>query len=284
MSSTEGPDCLCVGLARAGTGWLYRQLRDHPDFWMPPIKEIDYLDRPVPSLPDAFERLARIEASARPARDERNRVFIRELASLAGKARDLDAYAALFRLKGEQKSGDITPSYARLDEALIRRIAARMPGIGVVLLIRDPVERAWSRIGMQQRHRRIDASVVREGGAMADFLRQSETFGDPSRPTRVIALWKRAAPQIPFRHFFFDDLLIRPAWLRAEILTFLGVDPERSRGTSPPADNNKAGTNAKLPLEGGVKEALVAHYRSELLACAEAFGDYGRGWAARYGL
>ena len=38
------PDFLCVGAQKGGTSWLYRQLEPHPDFWMPPMKELHYLD------------------------------------------------------------------------------------------------------------------------------------------------------------------------------------------------------------------------------------------------
>jgi hypothetical protein len=37
------PDFLCVGAQKGGTSWLYRELERHPDFWMPPVKELQYL-------------------------------------------------------------------------------------------------------------------------------------------------------------------------------------------------------------------------------------------------
>jgi len=37
------PDFLCVGAHKAGSTWLYQQLDSHPDFWMPPVKELHYL-------------------------------------------------------------------------------------------------------------------------------------------------------------------------------------------------------------------------------------------------
>ena len=40
-----GPNFLCIGAQKAGTGWLYEQLRSHSDFWMPPLKELHYFDR-----------------------------------------------------------------------------------------------------------------------------------------------------------------------------------------------------------------------------------------------
>src|SRR4029078_219812 len=44
VAGDAGPDFLCVGAQKAGTSWLYRQLEPHPDFWMPPVKELHYLD------------------------------------------------------------------------------------------------------------------------------------------------------------------------------------------------------------------------------------------------
>ena len=39
------PDFLCVGVHKGGTTWLYQQLESHPDFWMPPLKELHYFDQ-----------------------------------------------------------------------------------------------------------------------------------------------------------------------------------------------------------------------------------------------
>lgn len=57
--AAEGPDFLCIGMGKAGTGWLYDQCAHHPDFWMPPIKEIHYLDREQPNLRAARRSLRR---------------------------------------------------------------------------------------------------------------------------------------------------------------------------------------------------------------------------------
>jgi hypothetical protein len=39
------PDFLCVGAQKTGTSWLYQQLAEHPDFWMPPLKELHYFNQ-----------------------------------------------------------------------------------------------------------------------------------------------------------------------------------------------------------------------------------------------
>ncbi len=50
MAAFEGPDFICIGLPKAGTGWLYDQLDNHPDFWMPPVKELLYLEAAVSKM------------------------------------------------------------------------------------------------------------------------------------------------------------------------------------------------------------------------------------------
>src|SRR5678815_3591458 len=61
-----GPDFLCVGVHKGGTTWLYQQFDSHPDFWMPPLKELHY-----------FDQLSRVQRSSSPrCRDERDRCFL----------------------------------------------------------------------------------------------------------------------------------------------------------------------------------------------------------------
>ena len=41
------PDFLVVGAQKAGTTWLYRSLRTHPQVWMPREKELHYFDEKI---------------------------------------------------------------------------------------------------------------------------------------------------------------------------------------------------------------------------------------------
>src|SRR6266566_10071429 len=140
------PDFLCVGAQKGGTSWLYRQLESHPDFWMPPVKELHY-----------FDELSRIPpvASARP-RDDRDRRFLERIRRLSAKSHvDLEDYARLFESKGSLLSGDITPAYSMLSDETIERIVDGFPNLKVIFLARDPVERAWSQLSMGVRLRNI---------------------------------------------------------------------------------------------------------------------------------
>src|SRR5947207_7719211 len=81
MDSVNGPDFICVRMPKAGTGWLYYQLAAHSDFWMPPVKEIVYLNQDYPILRfvrgseellrASREGTAQMAARSRRALDER---------------------------------------------------------------------------------------------------------------------------------------------------------------------------------------------------------------------
>jgi hypothetical protein len=67
MPSVLGTDFLCIGMVKGGTGWLFDQLQFHPDFWMPPIKEMHYLDRAAGARTNAKDILnASRKPGARP--------------------------------------------------------------------------------------------------------------------------------------------------------------------------------------------------------------------------
>src|SRR2546423_15293863 len=102
---SSGPDFLCIGAQRAGTGWLYEQLRNHPDFWMPPMKELHYFDRlgsatavtGKRSLPLARKQQQRVEIARQRARDARDREFLDRFEKICSdQSVDWEAYTDLF--------------------------------------------------------------------------------------------------------------------------------------------------------------------------------------------
>jgi hypothetical protein len=111
----DGPDFICVGAQKAGTQWLYDQLAWHPAFWMPPVKELHYLDRGsfarhrrAAAGLRSLARLGRPILNALRARrgdrplGPRDLAFLdRYIALLAEDRVDLDGYARLFDMRGE---------------------------------------------------------------------------------------------------------------------------------------------------------------------------------------
>lgn len=281
-----GPDFLCVGMLKGGTRWLFDQLQYHPDFWMPPIKELHYFDRGenrggnARAILDAERGTSRKAQAADREFGQADHAFLKEMASHSGPL-DMAKYASLFRNKGERISGDITPHYCSLEKDLIRQIAAPLPHLRAILLVRDPVARAWSQISQNARRDTFDPAVLNEPEKFRVHLRHWGKMDRLSSASLAARRWKRLLPQGHFRYFFMDDIATRPVETRAEIIRFLGGDPEKPSGDLSPGHNPKA-SGKKLELRDEIRDILAEHFREELQACAELFGGHARTWAERY--
>ena len=266
------PDFLCVGAQKGGTSWLYRQLALHPDFWMPPIKEIHY-----------FDKLSRNKRLSAPrCRDERDVCFMESLKSLSNRPSiDLERYGRLFMHKGSLLSGDISPGYSILSDEIIQRAVSYFPNLKVIFLARDPVERAWSQLSMGVRLGRISRFDVTD---IDEVIRNLRSPGVSSRsyPSKIVGRWRRHVHPDLFRLYYFDDLERNPSELRRSIIHFLGADPNKpSEGLR--ADHNSSAGKEKLRLTDTVRSHVAQFFKDELRACAGELGGPAREWPARYG-
>ena len=155
-----------VGAAKAGTTWLYRYLRQHPDVFTPAIKELHYWDDRF--RPDASEEillargyslwrekfavdLGRLEAEAALNSDPRLTLRINALRDRLAMSSDDNTYRAYWRSRvgPRQKAfGEITPAYALLPLQALQKLRDQHPKIRVIYLLRDPVDRLFSHVRM----------------------------------------------------------------------------------------------------------------------------------------
>jgi hypothetical protein len=99
------PHFLGIGAQKAGTTWVFENLRLHPEIFMPPPKEIHFFDREYP--------------------------------------RGSGWYGDLFKDAATKICGEITPAYAILNSAEIGQIATFLPDVKIFFIIRNPMERGW---------------------------------------------------------------------------------------------------------------------------------------------
>ena len=118
-------DFLVIGVQKAGTTALYAYLRQHPELYLPEVKEAHYFDDESRDW-------------GGPDHADYERLFLNGAAAAA--------------------RGEVTPIYIYWPRCL-ERIRAYNPAMRLVLLLRDPVERAWS-------HWRMERS---RGAETADF-------------------------------------------------------------------------------------------------------------------
>jgi hypothetical protein len=271
-STAAQPDFLCIGAQKAGTTWLYQHLHLHPDFWMPPRKELHY-----------FDQRGRAGCLGRPRKeDERDFHFLEALNRLSDQPFiDLDGYAQLFEVKGSLISGDITPAYSTLEDEIIARITRRFPKLKVIFLARDPVERALSQLSMDVRFKLTDPFDLCDPDEVIRKLLHPAVLSR-SYPSKIVARWRCHVHADQFRIYFFEELEKTPAALFSSIVGFLGGDPEKNKARF----NWKAKVNSavKLPFSHQVESRVAQFFKPELQACAAELGGPASKWPQRYGL
>lgn len=114
MTSQPWVNFIVIGVQKAGTTALHDYLADDPALGLSDVKEVHFFD------------------------DE----------ALDWSAPDYGAYHAHFPAQGHVLRGEATPIYVYWPNAL-ERIRAYNPAMRLILMLRDPVDRAWSNWRME---------------------------------------------------------------------------------------------------------------------------------------
>lgn len=199
-----------IGAGKGGTTSLHRWLAGHPQVFMSRIKETNYF---------AYE-------ACEAAQDE----SVLPRGRPAFPVRSWDAYLELFRDAGDFTArGEASPTYLAWP-SVPEAIAARLPGVRLVAVLRSPVDRAYSSYLMHARD-------GRERRSFEDAVRQElEGSADPGLSygqlnyvrigyyhQHLARYWAIFGPDRVHIELF-DDLKRDPDGLLRRLCRFLGVD------------------------------------------------------------
>ena len=207
------PDFFILGAQKCGTTALYEVLRQHPGLFLSPVKEPRFFIgdgcRPFFQGPGAED-------------------FLR------GGVWESAAYAALFAgAPGGALRGEASPVYlsAYQTRDTAKRIAAAAPDARLIVLLRDPAERAFSAF---LHHRRLgletltdfEAALAAEDDRLARSwlpgwaYRRNGLYGENLRP------YLELFPRDHLRVVAHETWSARPREVVRELFSFLGVDPD----------------------------------------------------------
>jgi hypothetical protein len=239
---------------------------------LPSVKELHYFDQP--GLVRSWNKKKRRPALLKSARYGFGPWYWN---FLLGRRSD-EWYAGLFhksQLRG-LIAGEVTPDYVALDEAVFRHIRSMNVAIKLVLVMRDPVDRAWSAVNHLLRQGRVTRPLTLEK-AVARALSRAVT----ARSAYALAIKKLETVFEPHQlHFcFFDDLRDRPEMFAAELLTFLGVNPSELKQLPLGAVNEVVGAS---PAPLGFKRAMAEAYMPMICELCQRFKGAPQVWQIRY--
>ncbi|HEV8352586.1 MAG TPA: sulfotransferase [bacterium] len=233
------PDFLGIGAQRAGTTWLWKHLRGHPQIWTPRTKELHFFDR-------------RVRRRRLPWIGRRREAQVR--------------YALNFvvgRLLGKHV-GEVTPAYAILPEDRVRIIAAWMPDVRVVYLVRDPVQRAWSQAAKSYRKWAGHPLVQAKEESLRVFFRLPEVM-ERGNYLAALRTWRSHLPADQIFVCASEEMFARPVDTLRRIFVFLGVDPDISLDPAELERPIHKGSVTPIPESvRGELEAMLYPQREEL--------------------
>jgi hypothetical protein len=200
------PNFLIVGAAKAGTTSLYHWLRQHPQVFMPSVKEPKFFNAQVMKL---------------PLRGPGDDVVVGAM------VRSLPDYERLFDgADGVPAVGEASVDYLYYAAQVVPLIRATLGEPRIVIVLRDPVERAYSAF----RHLRRDAreTLSFEAGLDEEAHRRLMNW-EFIWAYKACGLYHDQVRcflgNFPRVHVaLFDDMRARPLDFMRELHAFLGVD------------------------------------------------------------
>lgn len=233
------PDFLCIGSQKAGTTWLYENLRQHPELFLPDRKELNYFS-------------------------SKHRFF----------GMPLKAYSDYFTGAKERIKGEVTPC-ANLPLKRIRFIKKIMPSVRLILIIRNPIDRMWASALMYLvRAQKRNFDDISDG----EFIRlfnQPDLFSRGDYPS-VLHNWRAVFPENQLHICFYDDLMNNPKAFLKAILAFLQVSNEADWSLFP-IDSifNKSPGH---PCPEHLRDYLNNMYRNSIGKLSTEFPDKTQKW------
>lgn len=184
------PNFLCLGPPKCGTTWLYSCLSQHPEIFIPQEKEIHFFN--VSGGIDVY------------------------------RTKGLTWYARFYRQsRPGQLRGDLSPSYFHNDY-VPARIKEVLPDCKMIIILRNPVDRAYSEYWMWLRRGEM-------GYSFEELIRRNGKDSPPILETGLYAQhlerYLQHFPRNKFLILLTEDIKKTPERVLADVYRFLGVDP-----------------------------------------------------------
>ena len=201
---------MIIGPQRTGTTWLYRNLRQHPRLFFPDFKETYFFS----TLGDPGHPRFRFQTL-----EEYLKIFRDSPSGFIKKNYDCLRKSHTFYYPTQR--GEATASYATLPEEVIREITLFNPSLKAILMLRDPIERAWSHFKKDLLRGDNAGNAVTLSTCQSFFEKQSQQrLADYDT---MVDQWKK---HLKPGHLFLGDfqkIKEAPSQILKEILSFLGV-------------------------------------------------------------
>lgn len=139
------PNFLIIGVEKAGTSSIYNYLKQHPQVYMSPVKETNFLEKDWENIDPSSRRI------------KRNGIYT------------FEDYCQLFKdVKDEIAIGEVSPNYLFHYQTSCERILRYVPNAKMMAIVRNPIDRAYSDYLMHIR------DIIGKETSLSDHIRKSK--------------------------------------------------------------------------------------------------------------
>lgn len=225
---------LSVGAMKAGTTWLYEQLKDHPDIHFTPEKEIHYFANKI-GIENQLSHLNRMlklkdilgkTANGNPKFIAQN---IEDICWYSEYARpnniSNDWYESLFRFNsGKKFCADFSNLYCQMGPEGWENVRKTAKDIKVIYTLRDPLERLWSHYKFHMKWVNREDEALDAGFENFKHLLGQHFFWINAEYAQNYELLKSSLNNDELMLLYFEDFRERPEEMLAKVQRFLDIE------------------------------------------------------------
>jgi hypothetical protein len=223
------PTFLIIGATKAGTTSLHHYLGQHPDVFVAPRKETNFF---------AQESALCFTGDAVTVPEE---------------------YEEQFSSAVSQKAvGESSPAYLAVPKAP-RRIASLLPNIKLIMILRDPADRAYSHYTMRRAQGREDRETFEE--VLLEPDRDPEhSYTERGFYGLFLERYLKHFPREQLKIFLYEDLTKDTMNVVKECFEFIRVNPN----FTPDISKRHNATAKPAPLKKETRQKLINLYRKDI--------------------
>lgn len=225
---------LSVGAMKAGTTWLYEQLKDHPDIYFTPEKELHYFANKVGIEQQLSHRNRILKLkSVMEKYSKGNPKFIAshldEIAWYSSYAHPKeisnDWYEILFSQNTEKRfCADFSNLYCQMDEDGWQNVHKTAKNVKVIYTLRDPLSRLWSHYKFHMKWVGREDDALDAGFEHFKELMEKQWFWENAEYAKNYNRLMNNLNSDQLKLLYFEDFRSDPEGQLKDVLEFIGVE------------------------------------------------------------
>lgn len=269
---------LSVGAMKAGTTWLYEQLKDHPQIYFTPEKEIHYFANKV-GIEDQLSKHQRVgklksvmgeyaKGNLKYIAMNVDRIYWYANFSRANEINN-EWYESLFSLAVDAKyCADFSNLYCQMGEEGWENVKAVSTNQKVIYTLRDPIERAWSHYKFHMKWVNREDEVLELGFDYFKDLIHRSWFWNNGKYAENYRNLKQSINENSLMLLYFEDFRDDPKKMLEQVQSFLEIQQI-------PASEERLGKQVNKTKDYKIPDQWLDHLVAELRVLVKEMKEEG---------